>query len=60
MIWANQYMLSTCAIAALSFDALNTMIFTKKSGYELIHVIMSVTLFVNIIKYIHMRMITVL
>lgn len=60
MIWANQYVLSTCAIAALSFDASNAMIFTEKSGYELIHVIMSVTLFVNIIKYIRMRIITVL
>lgn len=60
MIWANQYMLSTCAIAALSFNASNAMIYMKKSGYELIHVIMSVTLFVNIIKYIHMRIITVL
>lgn len=60
MTWANQYVPNTCAITALSFDASNTMIFTKKSGYELIHVIMSVTLFVNIIKYIRVRIIAVL
>lgn len=59
MIWANQYMLSTCATAAPSFDASNAMIFTKESGYKLVHVIMSVTLFVNIIKYMRVRIMTV-
>lgn len=31
------------------------MVFMKESGYELVRVIMSVTLFVNIIKYTHAR-----
>ena len=52
-------MLSTCATAAPSFDASNAMIFTKESGYKLVHVIMSVTLFVNIIKYMRVRIMTV-
>lgn len=37
-------------IAAPQFNASNTVIFTMKSDYVLISIILSVTLFVNIIK----------
>lgn len=42
-------------IAASQFRASDAMIFTKESDYVLIDVIMSVTLFVNIIEYMYVH-----